>query len=72
MCLSVSVGVFVFPDICGHHNSRTYRWIVMIFGMWVGVGKVKVKVNIGLLCDLGTAAELFLYLLTWTCYGLDF
>ena len=52
VCLSVClcVCVFVFPDICGHHNLRTSRWTTMIFGMWVGVGKTKVKVNFGPPC----------------------
>ena len=45
--LSVSVCVLVFPDICDHHNSRTSGWIVVIFGMWVGVAKMKVKVDFG-------------------------
>ena len=46
-CVCVCVCLFVFPHICGQHNFRTCWWIVMIFGIWVGVWKTKVKVNFG-------------------------
>ena len=77
MCVSVclSACLSVCPYFCSEHISRTSQWITMIFGMWVCVGKTKVKVNFGpLVCDLGTAAEIrfFLNLLNWMCYDLAF
>ena len=45
--VSVCLSVPVCPHICGQHNFRSSEWIVMIFDMWVGVWKTKVKVDFG-------------------------
>ena len=40
VCLSVSV--------CVQHNSRRHRWIVMIFGVWVGCHQTRKRLDFGL------------------------